>query len=521
MATTDRIGSGGFPGASGISGAPSLGGDGVEAFSVPDEIKRSLEILVVDDEHTFRESCSLILKGEDYKVETCGRGDEALERLKQKSFDIVLLDLYMSKVSGMELLAAALEANPETIVIVMTGNPSVQTSVDALRLGAWDYIPKPFSATHLQILVGRAAYAVAVSRESRRVKVAREQGAGHSEKVTLLGVSPVFQETIELARKVAATDASVFLTGESGTGKEVIAQFIHHHSRRSSRELVPVNCAALPEALLESEMFGHVHGAFTGAIREKKGLLEVANGGTLFLDELTEMPLSIQAKLLRVIQDGVLRRVGSTTTDAVVTVRFIAATNQNPEEAVELGTLRRDLYYRLRVVPIHIPPLRERPEDIPILAAHFLHEFWEQHRPQHRSRFPSLSDEAMSALVAAPWVGNVRELRNVIEHTVVLLDPEQDVLREHIPFIEGADGPPQRAGGALGAGFVVDAEQDYHPAREQVLAAFEQEYLRQVVRRAEGNMSDAARLAGVDRTTLYRLMQKHGMDRGDLLHDDA
>src|SRR5213080_2812878 len=197
--------------------------------------------------------------------------------------------------------------------------------------------------------------------------------------VPLIGVSPAFRRATDLARRVASTDASVFITGESGAGKEQIAQFIHHHSRRSSRPLVAINCAALPEALLESEMFGHVKGAFTGAVRDKPGLLEATNGGTLFLDELGEMAPAIQAKLLRVIQDGVVRRVGSERTDAVVNVRFIAATNRDPEEAVRAGALRKDLYYRLRVVPLHVPPLRERPEDIPLLAHHFLEGFWKAH----------------------------------------------------------------------------------------------------------------------------------------------
>src|SRR5712664_759161 len=321
------------------------------------ELKSSIRVLIVDDERTLRESCASVLRYEGYHVSICTRGDEARETLRKTKFDVVLIDLYMSEVPGMKLLRTCLENHRDTIAIIITGNPSVDTSLEALRNGAWDYLPKPFSGTHLQILIGRAAHAIAVARESRAMQAAFAKDNGNSELVTVLGAAPGFRRVMDLARKVAPTDASVFITGESGCGKELIAQFIHYHSRRTSRQLVAVNCAALPEALLESEMFGHCKGAFTGAVRDKPGLLEAAHGGTLFLDELAEMPKSIQAKLLRVIQDGV---VGSETTDAVVNVRFIAATNGDPEGAVKAGDMREDLYYRLRVVPINVPALRER-----------------------------------------------------------------------------------------------------------------------------------------------------------------
>ncbi|HEY0663362.1 MAG TPA: sigma 54-interacting transcriptional regulator, partial [Thiobacillaceae bacterium] len=254
-----------------------------ELLNLTEETKSTIKVLIVDDEDTLRESCASVLSVEGYDVATCGQGHEALQLVKRRPYDIVLLDLHMSQVFGMDLLEACLEAYPDTIIIIMTGNPSVESSIEALRAGAWDYLPKPFAASHLQILFGRAAHTVLVGRESKALDTELESKHGHSDKVTLLGASTAFQRVIALARKVAATDASVFISGESGTGKEQIAQFIHQHSRRSSRPMVPVNCAALPEALLESEMFGHVQGAFTGAVREKPGLLEVANGGTLFL----------------------------------------------------------------------------------------------------------------------------------------------------------------------------------------------------------------------------------------------
>src|SRR5437016_1397410 len=489
-----------------------------DPLSLTPAAKASVQVLIVDDERTLRESCASMLKHEGYNVRVCSRGDEALETLKRTRFDIVLLDLYMAQVQGMELLRVALENHPETIVIVMTGHPSVTSNLEALQAGAWDYLPKPFSATHMQILLGRAAHAVMVARETREQQAGGGEG-GVGDKVPLIGVSPAFRRATDLARRVAATDASVFITGESGVGKEQIAQFIHNHSRRSSRPLVAINCAALPEALLESEMFGHVKGAFTGAVRDKPGLLEMANGGTLFLDELIEMSKPIQAKLLRVIQDGVVRRVGSERTDAVVNVRFIACTNCNPEEALRSGQLREDLYYRLRVVPIQVPPLRDRPEDIPLLATHFLAYYWRRHR-ESDAPLPKLSDTAVRELRSRPWKGNVRELQNVIEHLVVLLRPGADVQPEDIPVI---DGPMPTEDPDESASAIKDADNaiadGYRATRERLLGRFERRFLQQLVTQADGNVSRAARIARLNRTTLYRLMERYGLQRKLLASD--
>ena len=495
----------GDPGSAGIPPIPELSADA----------KLSLRVLLVDDERTLRESCRSFLETEGYTVETSSKGKEALDQIGRRQYDIVLLDLYMADVSGMQLLEQCLLQNPDVIAIVMTGNPSVASSVEALRKGAWDYLPKPFSATQLQILIGRAAHAVMVARETSELNAAVGKEHGHSDKITVLGTAPPFHRSIELARKVARTDASVFLNGESGTGKELFAQFIHQNSRRSSRPLVAINCAALPEALLESEIFGHRKGAFTGAVRDKPGLLEAANGGTMFLDEVTEMSKPIQAKLLRVIQDGVVRRVGSETIDAVVNVRFIAATNRDPEEAVEDGVLREDLYYRLRVVPIPIPPLRERQDDIPLLANHFLRYYWSRHRDPGEPA-PQLSESAMRALCSYVWRGNVRELQNVVEHAVVLAEPASVIQAGQLPIIAGS-GLSEPAYQAVGPSLVEIQDEPYHVARDRVLAEFELRYLTALVNRANGNMSKAARVAGVDRTTLYRLMEKHGLQRETIM----
>ena len=499
---------------------PSNGGDRVDDQALPPRLseldsgaKPSVRILVVDDERTLRESCRTFLETEGYNVQVCGKGDEALDLLKRRTFDIVFIDQYMSDVPGAKLLETCLQKNRDTIAIVMTGNPSVEASLEVLRSGAWDYLTKPFSATQLQILIGRATHTVLIARETRQRNLATAREHGFSDKVQVLGVSPAFRRAMELARRVSETDASVFITGESGTGKELVAQFIHHHSRRSSRPMVSINCAAMPEALLESEMFGHQKGAFTGAIRDKPGLLEVATGGTMFLDELTEMSTSIQAKLLRVLQDGVVRRVGSEKVNSVVNVRFIAATNCDPQKAVETGVLRDALFYRLYVVPIILPPLRDRQEDIPLLANHFLRTYWADHRDPDQP-LPELSDGAVWALCRYQWPGNVRELQNLIEHVVVLAEPGSKLQPRDLPFIgqnELPEGEPEKA-----SGIPVDVE-PYHEARERVLADFGRQYLTTLLNKAAGNMSKAARMAQVDRTTLYRLMEKQGMQRETIM----
>ena len=468
----------------------------------------SIRILIIEDEETLRDSCASVLSHDGYAVSSCGVAREAQNLLRHNVFDVLLLDWYMSDIPGAELLPLALSANPMTRVIAVTGKPTLASSLDAMRIGAWAYLPKPFSAVQLAILVGQAAHATLTARESLQRTQELEQAGENSDKIRILGLSPAFRGAISRARKVAPTDASVLLTGESGAGKELFAQFIHHHSRRATRPFLAVNCAALPEPLLESEMFGHRRGAFTGAVRDKPGLLEAADGGTLMLDELIEMPKTIQAKLLRAIQDGVVRRVGSETADAVVNVRFIAATNREPDQAVTEGLLREDLYYRLGVVPINVPSLRDRIEDVELLANSFLGHYWRKYRGLDLP-VPRLGKSACSALRSHPWPGNVRELQNVIEHAVVLLEPAAEIRAEDLPFLTVPVPPGERGNGLE----LTASDASYYDARDQLLAKFDRQFLTRVIAHAGGNLSKAARRAGIDRTTFYRLMERHGLQR--------
>ena len=489
---------------------------------LPRDAKGGIRILVVDDESTIRESCVAVLQLEGYQVTACARGQEAVDVLTHRRFHVVLADQNLPTVDGFAVLRAALRSNPQVLVIMITGNSSVESSLEALRSGAWDYLPKPFSATQLQVLVGRAAHMALMSKETpdgtasvpvapqretsteRSTPAAFPPPSGTPADDGIIGVAPAYRNIVELARRVAATDASVFIMGESGVGKKTIARFIHEHSRRARRPFVTVNCAAIPEALLESEIFGHRKGAHADAPRDKAGLIETANGGTLFLDELLEMSRPIQAKLLHVMQDGIVRRVGSDEVDAVVNDRFIAATDRDPDAAIKDGSLNEDLFYRLCAVPIHVPPLRDRPEDIALLAEHFLALHWKRHRAASEM-LPRFTEAAFEALRNHTWGGNVRELQNVVEHAAVMLSPGTSIQPDDLALT----GEVRRATAGTGVIFTpLTADEGYHAARERVISDFELQYLAWLVDRAQGNMSKAARIAGVDRTTLYRLMER-------------
>jgi two-component system response regulator PilR (NtrC family) len=368
------------------------------------------KILIVDDEPSLREVLSIMLKRAGYAVTCASDGEEAIETLHKDIFDLVITDLRMPKVDGMEVLKAVKSASPETVVLVVTAFATADSAVEAMKHGAYDYLTKPFQVDEVQLIIRNALEKRRLTTENILLK--REM-ASQSSFAQLVGQSDAMQKVFDVVRKVADSKSNVLICGESGTGKELVARAIHYNSARSTLPFVAVNCSAVPETLLESELFGHMKGSFTGAIANKAGLFEVANGGTVFLDEIGDTTPTIQVKLLRVIQEREFRRVGGNQ-DIKVDVRIVAATNKDLEKAVADGSFREDLYYRLDVIPIKLPPLRLRSGDIPLLVKHFLERFSkESNKPM-----PSLTPEAMQVLLGHEWRGNVRELENLIERVV-------------------------------------------------------------------------------------------------------
>jgi two-component system response regulator PilR (NtrC family) len=371
-----------------------------------------IRVLVVDDEQSMRELLAIMLRQAGYDVAVADGGEAAVEALKTESFDLVVTDLRMRKVDGLAVLRAAKEFSPRTVVLVVTAFASTETAVEAMKLGAYDYVTKPFKLDELKLTVSNALERRRLQDENQALKrqLHRERGFEN-----FVGRSPKMLDVFETIRKTADSGSTVMITGESGTGKELVAQALHWESSRRSGPFVSVNCGAVPETLMESELFGHVKGAFTGAVATTEGLFAAAAGGTLFLDEITEIPPTVQVKLLRAIQERQVRRVGDTK-DVKVDVRLIAASNRDLGKAVADGVLREDLFYRLNVIPIHLPPLRDRREDIPLLVAHFVKKLAREVGRPVRGTTP----EAMAILEQYPWPGNIRELENVVERALVL-----------------------------------------------------------------------------------------------------
>ena len=368
------------------------------------------KILVVDDEKSLREVLSIMLKRAGYAVTEASDGDEAIGHVNKEIYDLVITDLRMPKADGMDVLKAVKSSSPDTVVLVITAFATSDSAVEAMKQGAYDYLTKPFQVDEVQLIIRNALEKRRLSTENMLLK--REM-ASQSSFAKIVGQSEAMQKVFDVVKKVADAKSNILICGESGTGKELVARAIHYNSARSAMPFVAVNCSAVPETLLESELFGHVKGSFTGAISNKAGLFEVANGGTIFLDEIGDTTPTIQVKLLRVIQEREFRRVGGNQ-DIKVDVRVIAATNRDLEKAVAEGTFREDLYYRLDVIPIRLPPLRLRTGDIPLLVTHFLEKF-----SQEGSKpVPTLSPEAMHVLLEHEWRGNVRELENLIERVV-------------------------------------------------------------------------------------------------------
>jgi DNA-binding NtrC family response regulator len=456
-----------------------------------------ISVLIVDDEELLVKSCNQILSSEGYTVLTEGRGRAALESVRRHHPDVVLTDLMLPDMDGLALLKEIKRVAPETLVVMITGFATVDSSVEAIRAGAYDYIPKPFTATQLRILIGRAAQQVQLVRDNANL---RDQLKKHYSFENIIGTSASIQKVFSVVSRVAPTDASVFISGESGTGKELIARAIHGASRRSGRAFMAINCAALPDHLLESELFGHEKGAFTGADVQRRGLLEVASGGTFFLDEISEMSMDLQAKLLRVIQERRIRRVGGEQ-EIAIDVRWVSATNRDPDEAVREGLLRQDLLYRLNVVPVRLPRLRERREDIPTLAQHFLKRFAQDY-DRSDLRF---APESLRVLTDYHWPGNVRELQNFIERIVSLCLPGQEIAPEDLP--EELSAAPANGRGAI----AISADLPFHDAKNLAVTAFEKQYLNDLLGRHNGNISQAARTAGIDRKTIHRMLTKYDL----------
>jgi DNA-binding NtrC family response regulator len=453
-------------------------------------------ILLVDDESRILSLLNSLLKAEGYDVTSVQDGNKALDMIRSERFDLMVSDIRMSPVNGMEILKVARAEQPALSVILLTAFGSVETAIEAMKLGAFDYVTKPFKVDELLIVIQRAIeYNRAITEN---VDLHREL-IGRYKFENIVAESPAMRDVCEMIKRVAPTDTTVLIAGESGTGKELVARAIHAHSRRRDRKFVAVNCAALPEPLLESEMFGHVKGAFTGATSNKEGLFETANGGTLFLDEISAMPLGIQSKLLRVLQEKEIRRVGGTTNTAV-DVRVLAATNRHLEELIKQGGFREDLYYRLSVIPIEIKPLRERVEDILPLVYHVLRREVGEGR-----ELPRLTPELREVLERYTWPGNVRELENAIKHAVTFCQDNKLTLDVLPPKILGQ----VNATGAVRSG---DLAQEAH--RGLSLKAFlrekEREYLEQVLALTKGNKEKAAEALRISLATLYRKLPNTG-----------
>ena len=456
-------------------------------------------ILVVDDEQAMLENCERLLTRKGYVCRTLQDASRFREVMTEVQPDVLILDLRMPDVDGMTILTVSQAEDPSIPVIMMTAYATIASAVNAIREGAFDYITKPFTAEQLLIAVDRAAQHRELTLENQALREQVSRTAGFE---AMIGSSAAFLNVLDQVRKVAPTNANVLICGESGTGKELVARSIHAHSRRKEQPFVPIDCAAMPEGLLESELFGHERGAFTGAVARKHGLLQDAHGGTVFLDEFTELSMGLQSKLLRVLEEREIRRLGGSTL-IDIDIRVVAATNTALEAAVAAGTFREDLYYRLNVVRLDLPGLREREGDIALLTQSFLAQFSAAlDRPP-----PRVSPDVWDVLGTYPWPGNVRELRNLVERLVVLDDDGRITLAD-LP--EAIRSP----GGSLPEGVPEALARSYEGARGEAQRAFKAAYLKHLLDANEGNISQAARVAGVSRRTLHRWLAELGQSGG-------
>jgi len=446
-------------------------------------------VLIVDDEENFRHMLSVILVKEGYEVETASNGDEALQKVMASPFDQVLCDIRMPRMDGLEFLREKRKKGAEVITIMMSAYGTVDIAIEAMKLGAYDYISKPFKPDEIILTLRKAEEREQLRRENQllRKEIAREYSFEN-----IVSKNEKMQKIFDVIKKVAQYRSTVLITGESGTGKELVARALHYNSERSQNPFMPVNCGAIPENLLESELFGHAKGAFTDAIRTKKGLFEEADGGTLFLDEIGELPGQLQVKLLRVLQDGEIRRIGESKT-IQIDVRIVAATVKDLQKEVNEGRFREDLFYRLNVLPIHIPPLRERKEDIPLLIQHFIGKY----NQILNKNVADIDHSGLEALMNYKWYGNVRELENTVERAIVLCDRNYIQL-ENLPveiqnFKEESQPEP-----------MPDEEYSIKKASKSL----EMNLIKKALRKTKGNHTHAARLLEIShRALLYKIKE--------------
>lgn len=456
---------------------------------------KSHHILVVDDDPEIRETMTTLLTMNGYTVTTVANGPSAIEQVKRDKFHMVITDLMLPQMNGIDVVKNIREIDSAMQCIVITGYATVTTAVEAMKAGAFDYLMKPFNSSEVLMLIRRALEFQSLQVENQQLKKNLE---GRYRFDNLIGGSDGIKKVCALIEKVSETDSTILILGESGTGKELVARTIHYNSPRKSKPLIPINCGAIPENLLESELFGHEKGAFTGASSTRIGRFELADGGTVFLDEIGEMSPTLQVKLLRVLQQREFERVGGTKT-IKVDVRIIAATNINLEKAVAEGRFREDLYYRLNVIPIAIPPLRERLEDIPLLAEHFLNHFNRSKKKQMKG----FSPEAMDFLLSYRWPGNIRELENLIERLIILkgegiIDSED--LPEKIMTVRGSD--------SIACISIPDSGINLKDMVEE----FENNLIVQALQKAQGVKNRAAQLLSLNRTTLVEKLKKKKLD---------
>ncbi len=456
-------------------------------------------IVVIDDESDMLETCARVINRMGYDCTTFDDGCEALEEICKIQPDLIITDIRMPRCDGFEVLEKAKVCVPQARVVVITGYATVDSAVQAMKEGAYDYLSKPFPIEQLQLTINKALQHIALTEENLLLRAQLQEGLNTD---NIIGARGGLQGIFATIGKISNSDASILILGESGTGKEVIARAIHKNSRRSTGPFIPVDCASLPENLLESELFGHERGSFTGANTTKQGLLELAHGGTLFLDELGELTLAMQAKLLRTLEERAIRRVGGNRL-INVDIRIVAATNRDLEEAVRRKEFREDLYYRINVITLKLPLLRERQQDIPLLVNHFCKKFAQD----MNKKVVGFTPEAMKVMGEYSWPGNIRELRNVVERAISLADSE---------LVEVCDLPQKVINGQKE---ILPEQEDlgslpFHAAKDIWLKRFEIKYLEELLNKHNGNITQAAKSAGIDRKTIHRLINKYDLPPG-------